>query len=408
MAIAAVPRYLGNDFSSASPGMRFGYYLRLWGEDERSHEPLWGIADQIYRERGPNRVMRQLPQENKVSALKAATTLNPNDSKLMQQLGARQQALAVGLDPAICLTLAAQSVAPFTTGLGNEHPLENGFAFLNPYGLPYLPGSGVKGVLRQAARELISGEWGEGEGWDEAAIEVLFGRESEDGDTDHQRGVISFWDVIPQIAGQRLQVEMMTPHSSHYYQQRDAAGSKTPHDSGQPNPISFLSVPPGSGFTFHLVCHRERLQRLAPHLLEQWQPLMTAACYHAFDWLGFGAKGSVGYGAMRLDAKKQAAQQAQQLAKMSPEQQQIAAWQAQFDAVKEQPFKPGSEFDQQRWEMLNAVQSWQQSDDCAAALALFEAIFTWSGKPSKPRKGREDRRPLYKSTLEQLRQRAGL
>ena len=31
MAIAAVPSYLGKDFSKASPGLRFGMYLPLWG-----------------------------------------------------------------------------------------------------------------------------------------------------------------------------------------------------------------------------------------------------------------------------------------------------------------------------------------------------------------------------------------
>lgn len=52
-----------------------------------------------------------------------------------------------------------------------EHLLENGFAFLNPYGLPYLPGSGVKGVLRQAAREVDKKSWAV------EAIIVLFGQD---------------------------------------------------------------------------------------------------------------------------------------------------------------------------------------------------------------------------------------
>ena len=30
MAIAAVPEYMGRDFSSASPGLRFGMYLQVW------------------------------------------------------------------------------------------------------------------------------------------------------------------------------------------------------------------------------------------------------------------------------------------------------------------------------------------------------------------------------------------
>ena len=94
------------------------------------------------------------------------------------------------------LSLDATAIAPFTTGLGNEHPLENGFAFFNPYGLPYLAGSGVKGVLRQAARELASGQWGNEHGWSAdkqfeirvngkslaiSMLDALFGLESQDG-----------------------------------------------------------------------------------------------------------------------------------------------------------------------------------------------------------------------------------
>ena len=67
---------------------------------------------------------------------------------------ARQSELRATVAPSSLIHMEARSIAPFATGLGNEHPLENGFAFLNPYGLPYLPGSGVKGVVRRAAEEL--------------------------------------------------------------------------------------------------------------------------------------------------------------------------------------------------------------------------------------------------------------
>ncbi|PKO60587.1 MAG: type III-B CRISPR module RAMP protein Cmr6 [Betaproteobacteria bacterium HGW-Betaproteobacteria-17] len=148
--------------------------------------------------------------------------------------------------------------------------------------------------------------------------DVLFGRESKDGDSDHLRGALSFWDVIPQIKGDSLTVEIMTPHQTHYYQQkldRKAGDSVTPHDSGQPNPIHFLTVPPGSGFTFHVVCDTQHLARLAPALAanDRWQALLTTAFEHAFAWLGFGAKTAVGYGAMAEDPElKQRREQAAQ------------------------------------------------------------------------------------------------
>ncbi len=329
MPIAAVPAYLCNEFKDASPGSRFGMYLKLWGINRRTNALLWTTHDVGYEVRGQDRREREVRYENKTDALKQSARLNDADKAVYTSLALRQSCVAATLSPTTLLRLEAQAISPFATGLGNEHPLENGFAFLNPYGLPYLPGSGVKGVLRQAARELASGEWRETHGWSESQPyrinvgspkdprwlelsmpDVLFGRETPPGDPDHVRGALSFWDVIPQIEGNSLLVEIMTPHQSHYYQQNPQAGSTTPHDSGQPNPICFLTVPPGSRLTFHVVCDEQHLRRLtseknsnAPDLLAagetHWKTLLQAAFQHAFQWLGFGAKTAVGYGVMQ-------------------------------------------------------------------------------------------------------------
>jgi len=295
MAIAAVPDYLGRSFQSASPGMRFGMYLPIWRTDWKKDKQLkW---DQICR-------------------------LGSADSELMQQLQTRQQALLAGYGDAAVFMLPAQSTAPFTTGLGNEHPTENGFAFLWPYGLPYLPGSGVKGVVRQAARELADGSWGEVPEWNKAltwsvksgkdnielsSMDVLFGKESKDGQTQHFHGVLAFLDVIPEIRSGKLAVDIMTPHQKHYYQD-----GQPPHDSGEPTPIVFLTVPPNSAFQFVITCDHARLARIAPELArnDQWKHMLQRAFEHAFDWLGFGAKTAVGYGAMQIDEAAQKARQA--------------------------------------------------------------------------------------------------
>ena len=330
MPIAAVPQYLGNDFSSASPALRFGMFLKLWDE-------------------------RQFKDENKRCALDAATPLNETDRKSIAAYVQRQQAIFDATVGTYGLNLIAESVAPFTTGLGNEHPLENGFAFLNPYGLPYLSGSGVKGVVRRAAEELAHPDFfQDGNGWTLPTIWRLFGFEPGPAKTNtewerwvdrfsvsneevgsyldavlddapgtlrlkdrvlqadnrkykllqerhlHVRGALEFWDVVPQIKGKKLAVEIMTPHHSHYYQGKAHAGSLSPHDSGKPNPISFLTVPPGSSFVFHVRCDHPRLSRFAPELAKdgQWRTLLEAAFKHAFEWLGFGAKTAVGYGAL--------------------------------------------------------------------------------------------------------------
>ena len=345
MPIAAVPAYLGTDFSNASPGLRFGMYLPLWGINRRTGQRLWTTSDIDHAVRGQQREEREIKVENKTPALLQACKLTSHDKATMRALAVRQSHAAQGT-PNV-LTLDGIATAPFTTGLGNEHPLENGFAFLNPYGLPYLPGSGIKGVLRQAARELASGDWGDSHGWSSekthllgeielSTIDALFGLEGKDGDSDHLRGALGFWDALPQIPGDQLAVDIMTPHQSHYYQQRKdrkSGDSTSPHDSGAPNPISFLTLPPGTGFAFHVACDGARLERLAPDLAhgQRWQTLLTATFEHAFAWLGFGAKTAVGYGAMQVDQtalkrrEREDAQRQAQAEREDAERQRLAA-----------------------------------------------------------------------------------
>lgn len=434
MPIAAVPAYLGTDFSSASPGLRFGMYLPIWtNRADQEHEvnsraskksrEAFEVQDMLQaqgmnatiatlrqRERNP---LPDLWDKNDFAARHAwekVLRLTANDKATMRALAARQSHTAQSTPHT--LTLDAIATAPFTTGLGNEHPLENGFAFLNPYGLPYLPGSGVKGVLRQAARELARGEWGDPRGWEAqkihwlkreghatielAIIDVLFGRETPDGDGDHVRGALSFWDALPQIPGDTLAVDIMTPHQSHYYQKRQdrkSGDSTSPHDSGAPNPISFLTLPPGTGFAFHVVCDQAHLERLAPDLAHdlRWQTLLTAAFEHAFEWLGFGAKTAVGYGAMQVNerARQQRAQaqaeaaKAQHMASLSPAQQLIEAFVAelrtkheQFPSYKE---KPNAAFHNQARALAKAAHEgtdWSADEKRQAA----EAIETWLPK----------------------------
>lgn len=418
MPIAAVPLYLGSNFKDASPALRFGMYLKLWGVDSRSGTNLWKTHDVNFRPTGRDRKERRFEDENKTSALKAAAALNDCDRELMAACARRQQATFRNVPASKGLQLLATSVAPFTTGLGNEHPLENGFAFLNPYGLPYLPGSGVKGVVRRAAEELAHRDFSrmsdEPSEWSLPDVWRLFGferwsrpnggvaresweewiggfdvsekemndyleavlppgvdaadlrkrlKESEndqhrlrvllDERTLHARGALEFWDVVPGIAGDRLAVEIMTPHQSHYYTGDSHQGSATPHDSGRPNPISFLTVPPGSEFAFHVRCDVCRLKRSAPRLAEEdrWKRLVKAAFQHAFEWLGFGAKTAVGYGTMQPDrraeiaARERVEREAARRAEEEKERQRIAAEQAEAERRAAEEAARKAEFD---------------------------------------------------------------
>jgi len=383
---AAVPAYVGDSFNDCPPGHRFGLYFPVWKDD-------W-----------------TLEKERKSEALKRILAL-PLPRHAQEVLAAIRQRQAVMLDAYPGnerLSVQAQSTAPFATGLGLEHPLENGFAFLNPYGLPYLPGSSIKGVLRRAAEELAAEpDEANRKGWNSDAVTVLFGLEIEDRQKEHLRGTLTFSDVLPKPRGNNLGMDVMTPHYGDYYQ-----GHSTPHDSGQPNPIVFLVVPAGSEFSFHLTCDAARLTEA---LRAAWQDLVRAAFAQAFDWLGFGAKTAVGYGAMARDITAEEAAREQRLERSrqaeQAEQEKQAAKEKAEALEKLDPIERSiREFLEQRPDRnqpeISAVIAevkqgrWQGQDKVAVARWLKAAMQAnkgqWkeSSQAKKPEKDRE-----YQNTL---------
>jgi len=307
------------DLKQAAPGHMFYLYLPLWTEG------TW--------EKAPD---RRDHLSAKTAALDRVLQLPRASQACLDALIARQWALVGELGPAHGLSVMAQTTAPFVTGMGTPHPTENGFAFLSPYGLPYLAGSGIKGALRRAAEELA--EVGEA-GWSLSAVWWLFGFEvppfagpaarlADDLDPDdpllaafagralprhtnpatvlhtkvrtrqnareiHVAGALEFWDAWLNPAHQRLDLDILTPHQGQYTQgQADA-----PTEDGAPTPVPFLVVPPGSTLTFHIA--RRDPDALPEPLASDWPTMMHAALRHAFDWLGFGAKTALGYGAMQ-------------------------------------------------------------------------------------------------------------
>ncbi len=255
----------------------------------------------------------------------------------------------------------AELIAPLVTGTGNPHSVENGFAFLAPYGVPYIAGSGVKGVLRRAAEELALFEPSSPH-WTLSLVWVLFGfdensawyrRTKADSEwceayqawfqkhapndellmlwvdsvrgqaprefrhlspsefvdklqstpnlrrSIHWQGLVGFWDAVPR-PGARLGVDILNPHHRTYYLEGDGA---TPHDAENPTPVYFLVVAPGARFTFRaqILPGRPEMARAVEQM--EWRALLDKAFEKACEELGFGAKGTVGYGHMEFDRK---------------------------------------------------------------------------------------------------------
>ena len=389
MGRAATPNYVGQTFNNSPPGHRFNLYFEAWDAN-------WKF-------------------ENNAKAEALRKTLSCSSAgDLLTGLRNRQNQLAASLPEPNRLVIDVRSTSPFATGLGLEHPVENGFAFLTPYGMPYLAGSGVKGVLRRAAEELMA----EGEpGFDQPLVNALFGSENQ---TTPLRGALACWDVFPVPAKDRLVVEIMTPHTSHYLQE-----GKAPHDAGKPSPIPFLAVPAGSEFRFVVTCEPSFLPA---NMQPLWKPMLGLILQHAFDWLGFGAKTAVGYGAMAEDEKARAqrvaaeceqaeaarvAVETARVAALSPEEQEaiklaqrlaaqaaaIAEFRDRYLAARQNGrYKAGGAFDQLRIGFFKQALDWQESASRRAAAALIrQTIKEWTEPP-----GNKERKAEFQKWLAEL------
>jgi len=200
------------------------------------------------------------------------------DRKQLGEYAARMRELAAGRGgTAVGLVTATR----FATGLGYDHPIENGFAWHHTLGTPYLPGSSVKGLLRACVQEWHG---------DTLAAE-LFGEDNPQRDTCVGKWI--FFDAIP-TQPVKLEAEVMTPHYSPYYQEKDTP----PGDWHDPVPIPFLAVDRDQHFQFAFA-PRDR-EETGVH---EGQPIsietMARWLKAALHWLGAGAKTNSGFGVFR-------------------------------------------------------------------------------------------------------------
>ncbi len=191
-----VPGYISSrldDIANCPPGHRFLLYFQgaayktdMPGADRkaqnRKRDELTGQMDgqqwgKIYGTYRPGKSWLPL-KDTKKFALKSATSIPRGCRNMIQALRARQSVLA-----ATCgergFRFHARLTAPLAIGLGNPHPVENGFSFLQPYGIPYIPGSGIKGSLRRSAEELAL--FNPESGWTIPLVWMLFGFDGSSG-----------------------------------------------------------------------------------------------------------------------------------------------------------------------------------------------------------------------------------
>jgi CRISPR-associated protein Cmr6 len=165
-----------------------------------------------------------------------------------------------------------------TLGLGLPSPTENGFVFDPLIGVPYIPGSAVKGLCRRTATvaEMDATEW-----------QRLFGPEQVTADTATFQGSVVFLDAYPS-RWPRLAVDVVNCHHPTYYRDQGKSDSaRWPSETESPVPVFSLTVDHNTEFTFRLAGQEADLVA------------MTRLLAQGLDWLGIGAKTAVGYGTMQ-------------------------------------------------------------------------------------------------------------
>jgi CRISPR-associated protein Cmr6 len=235
-----------------------------------------------------------------------------------------------------------QTQGRFVTGMGNDHPTENGFTWHPTLGVPYLPASSVKGLVRGWL------EWQ----WCEAALKKngdaqkrqqllqWFGSEHKEPKhqvAEHQAGWFIFFDALP-IAPVQLASDVMTPHYGKWYEnggdeKKNLAADTVPADWHSPVPVTFLTVKKAT-FQFGIAV-RAGLSAEDKATAQVALPQVLAVLQDALEWAGAGAKTATGYGRMVESPEGAKRREREQQERIAKEQAANVAREAEAQATAE-------------------------------------------------------------------------
>lgn len=245
-------------------------------------------------------------------------------------------------------------------GLGSESVLETAVCLHRTYGIPYIPGSALKGLAASYAHQRLGGEWQRGGKYHT----IVFG------DTDNA-GYITFFDALympdKDHKGRVLYPDVITVHHQNYYQNENVA----PSDSDSPIPVPFLSA---TGIYLFALA--------APGFQQQtrWIDLTFMILAEALETLGIGAKTSSGYGRMEfLDPP---------VRPINPEMKIAERYKDEIERMREQDVAG---------RIPDYYRKWQQLTSTEARRAVAQAIIAKVRKAGRERTSAE--KTWYKELL---------
>lgn len=189
------------------------------------------------------------------------------DAELIEEFTRRQIRI---LTSRAAEPLLLKTCSRFLPGQGSIHPMLGGMVFHPALGLPYLPGSNLKGLTRAWATQ-----W---ENADPIDIARIFG-------TTDQPGNVIFLDALP-TRPLTIELDVVTPHHPGYQH-----GTGVPADWNKPQTTTFIAVAKNNVFQFGI------MTRINHDPIAQADALQARAwLIDALEWLGAGARTAVGYG----------------------------------------------------------------------------------------------------------------
>lgn len=305
-------------------------------------------------------------------------TFTESQQQLAQQLGGQSRVY--------------ETTWHFATGMGNSHPVENGFSWHPTLGTPYLSGASVKGLVREWI-ENWSGL--EGDELREASLR-WFGsehKEPKEQSKDNRAGSIIFFDAVP-FEPVSLGCDIMTPHMKDWYSKgsqisdvsKDSAA--IPADWHDPVPVPFLVVKKAK-LLFSVGARTEDAK-------EDIKQVMEVLSY-ALEHLGAGAKTAAGYGRMEADDKAnrniEKAQKQAALAELPEDVRYREEFSDMEEKVLAQMF--GKDFNKtkesagENWEMMldvlfevkrSEVESWVNAPRNSAPEKAFKKLKNQTGR----------------------------
>ncbi|MBS5910519.1 MAG: type III-B CRISPR module RAMP protein Cmr6 [Paenibacillus macerans] len=194
------------------------------------------------------------------------------------------------------------SESPCIIGQGQQTVLETGMALHKTYGVPYIPGTALKGLAAHYCHRYLGAEHPSFR-MDGDSYKVLFG-------TQQEAGYIRFFDALPtpETVRTALLPDVMTPHHHQSYNSLSSdaskrlrpeaeyapveSGANAPRDDDSPIPVPFLSVV--ADFRIMLFCESDSEEA------DAWLEIAEQLVLRALKLEGIGGKTNAGYGRMTL------------------------------------------------------------------------------------------------------------